>query len=292
MKLSKKIIWSLFCVCLLAAVIIPFQSTQIQPSSNYTDNQKENITVPSAKAQTKDRVKPITDANSNLVPIVLYHHIRPITPSMDKLAKALSVTPEVFDAQLTYFAQHGFSPITLFELTRALEKKGSLPKKPLILTFDDGYEDAYTHAYPLLQKHHFNGSLFIFTQGIGASDYLTWKQVEEMQQSGVFEIGSHTLSHADLPKISRQHMIQEISKSKKIIEAKLGAVVDFFCYPYGHYTKEILDEVSRAGYRGAVTTLYGIDHPKSSVFELTRVRLNNDDHGERLDKKMSLILRH
>lgn len=246
---------------------------------------------PVVGTMVKERLTPIFDKSAIRVPIVLYHHIRPITPAMNPLARGLSVTPEVFDAQLSYFEKNGFTTITLDQFYSALQKKTTLPKKPIILSFDDGYRDNFTNAYPLLAKHHFMGSFFIFTQAMGAPDYVTWDQVKEMQRSGVFEIGSHTLSHADLPHISESKVHAEIFESKKIIEEHLGIPVPFFCYPYGHYTKHIVDEVKKAGYLGALTTHYGTVHTVSSLFEVTRVRLTNDDFGVRLDKKMKLFLR-
>ncbi len=273
-------------------VVFLFSLMKPQPSlPNKEEILKRDAPQPSMVTHIQDRVIPIEDTKSLRVPIVLYHHIRPITPTMDELAKGLSVTPEVFDRQLAYLAKNGFHTITLHQLILALEGTEQLPEKPIILTFDDGYRDTFTYAYPLLVKRHFSGSLFIFTQAIGAPDYLTWDQVQQMQQSGIFEIGSHTLSHADLPTLSEKDMMREIRESKKIIASKLGAEIDFFCYPYGHYTKKIAEEVKKAGYLGALTTRYGTVHAKESLYETSRVRLTNDDYGPRLEKKIGLFFR-
>ncbi len=222
------------------------------------------------------------------VPIVLYHHIRPITPDMNALAKGLSVTPEVFDRQLEYLEKNEFSTITLDQFYSALIGKESLPEKSIVLTFDDGYKDAYTYALPLLEKHHLKGVAFVITQAVGTSEYLTWDQIREMDKSGVFEIESHTLTHPELPKLSHKKMKKELEESKKILEEKIEKPIEFFCYPYGRYSKEIVKE---AGYKGAFTTHYGTTHTLPSIFETTRVRLTNDDVGENFEKKIQFFFK-
>ena len=160
----------------------------------------------------------------------------------------------------------------------------SLPEKPILLTFDDGYKDAFTVAFPLLKKYGFTGVFFIFTKPINEEnrEYLSWQEVELMSAAGM-EIGSHSYSHLDLRKLSGEAMQKEILESKKEIEAHIQRPVLFFCYPSGAYDNRVVQAVGEAGYWGAVTTQQGAVHSGDSRLILQRVRVHGEAGLERFD---------
>ena len=204
---------------------------------------------------------------------------------MDQLGKDLSVTPERFSGHLAEFKKQGFHTIGLQDFADALEKKKPLPSKPVIFTFDDGYENAYTVALPILERHGMTGTVFVIGNAVGTPGYLSWGQLEDMVDSGVFEIQSHSLNHPDLASLSPELLRYELLGSKDLLESRLGLPMTFLCYPYGKYSAQVADAAKHAGYRGAVTTKYGTLHTKGALFETSRVRLTQHDTGARLEKR-------
>ena len=286
----SKIFFSLifFVIASFSILLLPAASAAIPPLRY---NEKEEVGSPSLSTTMRESAIKFLNKKAVTVPIILYHHIRPITPTMEPLARGLSVTPDVFDQQLEYFEKNGYATITLEQMYEALKEGKKIVPRTIIFSFDDGYADNYQYAFPILQKHHFGGILFLITNAVGTPDYLSWDQIKEMKKSDVFEIGSHTLNHPVLPALSMGKMQKEVRESKKVLEEHIGAPVDFFCYPYGKYTKEIILAVKDAGYKGAVTTHYGTTHTFASLFETSRVRLTNDDVAQTIEKKVKLFLK-
>jgi len=221
------------------------------------------------------------------VPILMYHYIR-VAPAGDDLGYALSVTPENFDLQVKWLQENNYASMTLADLADpqkiALRKIFAQNKKPIILTFDDGYEDAYTAALPVLKKYQFVATFFIIENKTDKDGlYLTSKQILEMETLNM-EIGSHTLTHPNLATSSSEKMRKEILESKKDTLT--------FCYPSGRYNENVENTVKEAGYLAAVTTEFGVAKNTSNLFALKRVRVENGDGiylGERIEKarKMS-----
>ena len=144
--------------------------------------------------------------------------------------------------------------------------------KPIILTFDDGYQDAFDSAFLLLQKYQLAGMFYLIVNKIGTPGYLSWEEISEMQKAGM-SFGSHTLTHPDLRKLSAASLEKEIQESKTILEQKLGQQITDFCYPSGKYDDAVLQELKKANYQTAVTTNSGISHLKDDPFLLKRLRI-------------------
>lgn len=224
-------------------------------------------------------------------PIIMYHHIRPITRDLDELGRDMSVTPEHFEDQIRTLKKEGFHFVTLSAVHSALLGKINLPERPIVLTFDDGYADNFTYAMPILKQEHVIGTEFVVTNAIGKRGYLSWDQVTGMQDSGTFTIESHTLNHSELPKLSPEHAWSEIKQSKDELERRLGKSVHFFCYPFGKYSEAIATQAQKAGYAAALTTQFGVMHDTKNSFAMPRVRFTNSDTGKTLEKKITLLLR-
>ena len=248
------------------------------------------LTLHAAKApieiHQREAVHTENSSRSENFPIILYHHIRPLTPNMSQLARGLSVTPSVFEEQLRYLTSHNYDSMPLRDFAANVTAKLPIQSKSFALTFDDGYGDFYTHAWPLLKRYKVHGTLFVIINRIGTPDYVTWEQVKELDASGLVSIESHTLNHPQLSNLTQQKAIFEIEQSKKILEQRLGHSVTLFCYPYGRYTQEIAKAVKQAGYSAAITTKGGTTHSPHSLFELRRVRLSTSDTGTVLERKV------
>ncbi len=224
------------------------------------------------------------------IPLILFHHVRPITPSMDDAARGLSVDSHVFEDQLKILVKNMYRTASLDELALSLQSGKTLPPYSLILTFDDGYDDLYTYAYPLLKKYHYTGVAFIPTAKIGTKGYVTWDQLREMEDSGVINSQSHTLTHPVLTELTAKKMLTEVLQSKSILEKELNKKIGFFCYPYGKYSPEVIEAVKSTGYSAAFTTHFEVNHSSEKLFELGRVRISTADFGLKLERKLLTFL--
>jgi peptidoglycan/xylan/chitin deacetylase (PgdA/CDA1 family) len=188
------------------------------------------------------------------IPVIYYHRL---VKNLDEAGRhGIYVTEDQFEKHLKYLKRKNYTTIS-FE--KALEiKKNCTDGKYIIITFDDGYEDNYTLAFPLLKKYGFSAIIFL----VAGLEYNSWdnkdnepklkmmsrQQILEMRKSGI-EFGSHTLSHADLIRISSSEIKNEVVESKKKLEEKLGEEIPVFAYPYGNCNDEVKDIVKNAGYK-------------------------------------------
>ena len=193
------------------------------------------------------------------IPILAYHRFA------ENCKSPLCMPARIFELQMRYLKENGYSVLTPEELLAFLEYRQSFPKKSVLITMDDGYRSVYNIAYPILKKYGFHAIFFIYTDFVGVSSLaITWDQLREMKANG-FTIGSHTMFHSDLTKkkdgetkagfIAR--IKKEIFSSKKIIDKKLGQDTWIFSYPYGRYDQRTLEFTRQAGYKIAMSVTRG-----------------------------------
>ncbi len=211
------------------------------------------------------------------VPVLMYHYIRINPWPEDKVGFNLSVTPNNFKSQMEYLSSHNYHTISLDELGDAMLHGKKLPGKPIVITLDDGYRDSYTAAYPILKAHGLKAVDFVITGFVGGPNYLTWQQILEMKNSGVFTFGSHTVSHIALTYATDLRIKEELENSKNDLQAHLGYPVNWFAYPYGNVNKKVESLVPKSGYLGAFGTNNGTYHSKDAMFTLPRVRIGGGD---------------
>ena len=209
------------------------------------------------------------------VAILMYHYIstNPQWPQ-DILRTHLSVTPRAFAAQLNYLRQAGYTTITLDDLVHALRDDVALPAKPIILTFDDGYQDFYDNAYPLLRQFHDQATIYIITGKAGHAGYMTWDELRKLAASPLITIGAHTRTHPDLRTLTAARSWNELEGSKVDLERELGRPVRHFAYPSGEYNQTVLDQLAELGFETAVTTHEGLSETSDRLLTLMRVRVN------------------
>jgi peptidoglycan/xylan/chitin deacetylase (PgdA/CDA1 family) len=210
------------------------------------------------------------------VPILTYHYIRNNPDKYDRLGFALSVTPADFAAQMDWLAANGYHPITTETLYAYLNGARGLPSKPVVLSFDDGYEDFYTTALPILRSHDFTAVAYIVSSFVGQPGYMTAAQITYADRSGI-EIGSHTVNHANLARTSTAGVRYQVTASKQALEQMIGHAVNSFCYPSGKYNSSVMAEVANAGYHDATTTYFGFAHTLSDRYAWTRLRISGGE---------------
>lgn len=227
------------------------------------------------------------------VPILMYHYVSEPPPDSDIYRTDLSVTPEMFRRQMAFLSENGYTPVDLYTLSLAIVNRATLPEKPVVLTFDDGYLDMYDHVFPVLQEYGFTGTFFIISDFIDQEreGYMTWDMITEMAEEG-HRIESHSKTHPDMTRKSRDGMIHEILGAQETIAAHTGARPRYFCYPGGTYNDETIAVLEELDYWGAVTTKNGTWHGFDDRFEWRRVRIRNttgiNEFGVLLDMEGTL----
>ena len=200
--------------------------------------------------------------------ILMYHYVRVVDPKIDPLGYRLSVTVQDLEQEVSAMQAAGYHSISIDDY---LAGKGDA--KSVALTFDDGYEDFYTDAYPILKKYNWHATLYIISGKVGLKSYLTWPQIRELQAAG-FEIGAHTVDHNDLAQQTPDAQYHEIFDSKAAIEAQLSQKVTAFCYPSGRYNAVTESLVQQAGFTSATTTHTGLaSKSQYDPFQLPRIRV-------------------
>lgn len=185
---------------------------------------------------------------------------------------SLSINVADFDKQMAYLKNNNFHTISPKEFSDAMEGKAELPENPVFITFDDGYVDNYTNAFPILKKYGFKAAIFCITSFMdqGNPYYFTWEQAKELDENGI-SIESHTYSHNSLTELSDDNIRHELLESKKSIEKRLNKTVTFVAYPTGTYNLHIAQLVKECGYRGAFTIKYGNVDKASNMYALERI---------------------
>lgn len=197
------------------------------------------------------------------IPIIFYHNVTEPKPGVPL---SLTTPPAEFQRQMEYLASRGFETITLNDWFGWIDRGGNLPKKPIIINFDDAYEDIYANALRVLIEKGMRATIFVVAGLMGrhnewdrnnqcvAMSLMSQAQVKRAFEEG-FEIGSHSFSHPDLRELDTAALNKEVCGSKELLEDLLGAPVPWFCYPYGRTSDVVRNAVISAGYRGAGSVL-------------------------------------
>lgn len=204
-------------------------------------------------------------------PILMYHRF-----GYEK--STLFVTPENFQRQMAYLKQKGYNVISLDALVEGIRANKKFKHNTVVITVDDGYEDNYTRAYPILKENNFPAIIFIIADHIGAvKGFLTWEEVREMSKNRV-AFGAHTKSDVYVPSLTDDARLwEETAGAKKVIEDNIRGKVDFFCYPTGGFTEKAKEALKKAGYKAACTTNRGLSDFNKDLYELKRVKVTNSD---------------
>ena len=210
-----------------------------------------------------------------VVPILMYHSVNPTAVPENRLA----VSVNTFERQIRFLKTHHYNVMPLEAIASLIKARSKIPSKTVAITLDDGYKDNYTYAFPILKKYNLPATIFIIVNEVGRpqSDRLTWDEIKIMQDTGIINFGSHTLTHKYLEEIkTKGELIKEIFDSKRILEEKLGRQVNVFSYPSGSFTASMRQIVIDAGYKLAVATNPGKRFPSDDIFALKRLRISSN----------------
>jgi peptidoglycan/xylan/chitin deacetylase (PgdA/CDA1 family) len=222
--------------------------------------------------------------------IIYYHRID------DEMHRSC-VTPAAFRAQMQLLRDRGHRVVPLADLARGLTGREPFAPGTVAITFDDGFADNYEHAFPVLAGLALPATVFVTTGAIGGElrvlrdraggiPALTWAQIREMQQGGI-AIGSHTVSHPYLTRLSADALAQELTQSRTAIAAETGMATDLFCYPHGDEDETVRAAVRTAGYRLAVATRPGPVTAGSDPLALARTFVARDDTLADFERKLA-----
>jgi peptidoglycan/xylan/chitin deacetylase (PgdA/CDA1 family) len=209
------------------------------------------------------------------IPILTYH-------SLDDSRSVISTSPSTFKKQMEFMWENGYQTLSLTTVVELMHLKEPFPEKKFAVTFDDGYQNNYIEAFPIMQEFGFKGTIFFMAGGdvnrngsgqlssFENRPLLSWSEINEMHKYG-FEFGAHTLTHPDLTQIPLTQAEHEIVQSKEAIQDHLGVKVKTFAYPYGKYNGNVI-KIVRNHFEGACSTKLG------------KIEINNDPHAlKRID---------
>ena len=238
--------------------------------------------------------------------VLMFHHV---TPQKD----VLSVTPEILEKLIVRFKQKGFHFISYREFYDYLNKKITLPKKSLMLTFDDGYYDNYQYGYEVLKKHNIPAVIFLITSLIPGEKkrnlpfkshhelnkhpdknyFLSLEEIKEMHSSGLIEFDSHTHTHQNCVNLSKEELEFQMCESKNFIKSLINRDFYGFCWPRGRFDDNALEAVKRCGYDFAFSTIEGpfsFKHDKFIIRRIDASSFRGDEkvYFKRLNKKVNI----
>ncbi len=208
------------------------------------------------------------------LPILMYHRVDRLSPSLPAITRRLTVDPADFATQMEWLKRHRYHAVTQLQVFDALELGRRLPPKPVLITFDDGYRDVLGKASPVLERLHMPATAYVITDRISAGDpsFLTWGNLRALEQRGV-AIGSHTVSHLELTQLSDRQALMELRESRATLERHLRHTVQWFSYPAGAENARVVRLVEQAGYVLAVTTHPGTLQSGAHPLELHRLEI-------------------
>lgn len=206
------------------------------------------------------------------IPIIMYHYVDYVKDINDVIHKGLSINPIFFEQELKTLKEAGYQTYFVKEIPDILDEKISYSTQSAVLTFDDGYEDFYTVAFPILKKYQMKATIYVVYDFIGRKGFMDEEEIKEVIESGLVELGSHTLNHFYLKLSPEPVAKKQIFESKKKLEERFGVEVKTFAYPYGAFSQKTVDLVKEAGYTAAVSVIPSMQQSKNDLYYLGRVR--------------------
>ena len=203
------------------------------------------------------------------LPIFMYHNVSDNTGTDKYVGNYLS--PSKLEEQLKYIHDNNYQTIFVDQLANL-----SNYEKPVALTFDDGYENFYENAYPILQKYNEKATLNVITQFIDKANYVTSEQIREMEESGLVSIESHTQRHPDLTKISDISLTNELKSSQEDLKNMFNTDSTVICYPSGRNNQNVIEKASQYYKYGLTTKNSVYDSKIDDLFKIPRVRISRE----------------
>lgn len=260
----------------IAAKDIKNNNTQVI-NKEINTSEKTTLNTPIASSINKEPMfnnrnftGPNLKYNNKGIPVLMYHSI-----AYEK-GNELRIPKEKFREQMRFLKEKGYTTLTLDELYEFFVNNSPVPEKSVVLTFDDGYVDNYTNAYPILKEFGFNAVVFIITNNIdNLKGYLTSDQIIELAKNGI-EVQSHTVNHEKLSTLNYNKQLETLKNSKKFLENTLGRKISYIAYPYGNWNKNTIKAIKEADYKMAFTTSGTWSDKSDGIYTLDRVYISDN----------------
>lgn len=208
--------------------------------------------------------------NDEGIPVLMYHSIS------NKKGNEIQLSKDVFEAQLKFLKDEDYTTLSLDELYDFIVFNRPIPKKSVVITFDDGYVDNYLNAYPILKKYNFRATIFVITDNVDKYTHtINSSQIKEMSINGI-DIMSHTEKHEDLSTLPYDRQIYTLKNSKQFLEKVTNKQVDYIAYPYGRWNKDTLKAAKDSGYNLAFSTSGTWTDKSDGIYKLDRVYISSD----------------
>lgn len=219
------------------------------------------------------------------IPILLYHQV---TSNIHPDFFTYSITPKTFKLHMKIVKLLGFKSINLDQLEEYRNGKTTLPRKPILITFDDCFQESVDHAIPILGSNGYTAVFFVPTECIGGESHwlmpelgiefpiVDWRTVKFLDSNG-FQIGSHTMSHPHLSEMSPDDCYKELKGSREALEDHLGHEIVHLAYPYGDFNERVQSIAAEAGYRSAYSCIEGLAREENDPLALPRVYIKGQD---------------
>jgi len=222
---------------------------------------------------------------------LVYHSIT------DKLVEnewGENTTPkDLFARQMKYLANNKYNVISCEQGIEYLTSSQQIPPRTVVITFDDGYSDNYINALPILKKYNFRATIFLTADFLrdhsGNMQYLSCSEISDIKNSGIVDFGCHGLTHKALSMLDEEGLEKETKGAKLKLEGIINNKMVLFAYPFGHsgsYNRKVVNALRSAGFKGAYTSIFGLNHPKTNPFLLRRNRISWLDDLDEFEKHL------
>lgn len=263
---------------ILAYIFINGVTSKNNNNSVNSDNKSENSVYSNLIESIDDNIKNNNNKNrfenvsltsDNIgIPVLYYHSVD------ENAANEVTITPEKLQEQLDYINDNNYVTITMTELYDHIENNKPIPEKSILITFDDGYMNNYTEAFPMLKELNMTATIFCVGNSLDGSYYLSEEAIKEMSDYGI-DIESHTVNHVHLDTMSYDEQLLELKNSKNILEKITGKEVLSLAYPFGDYNDNTIKAAKDAGYKMGFTTKLGLSDRTDDIYKLDRIYISS-----------------
>mgnify|MGYP001079625987 CR=1 FL=1 len=263
---------------ILAYIFINGVTSKNNNNSVSSDNKSENSVYSNLIESIDDNIKNNNNKNrfenvsltsDNIgIPVLYYHSVD------ENAANEVTITPEKLQEQLDYINDNNYVTITMTELYDHIENNKPIPEKSILITFDDGYMNNYTEAFPMLKELNMTATIFCVGNSLDGSYYLSEEAIKEMSDYGI-DIESHTVNHVHLDTMSYDEQLLELKNSKNILEKITGKEVLSLAYPFGDYNDNTIKAAKDAGYKMGFTTKLGLSDRTDDIYKLDRIYISS-----------------
>ncbi len=269
----------------------PASDTLLLRTEPWAPNTEYRMTLVAARSrQGSPLAQPLVltfrrGGNGTPLPMLMYHYVKTLGPGATAVELDCTVTREAFAAQMDLLLQLGAHVVPLGEAVDYLTTGKPLPARPVVLTFDDGYEDVYRTAAPIMQARRMTATIFIAPCYIGTRPYMSWAELQSLAAAG-FTLGAHGYDHKSIRNLAAAAVDHQLTDGRRWIEEMTGAKVLFFAYPYGDFSAEACEQVAARGYRAALAIGPHTYQRLSYLMALPRIHVTYGDAVQVLRDKL------